>query len=93
MTSLSIRLEARSPPHRCHRAYQIAVSADLFGAWLVALSYGRIGTAGRTKARSFSTPEEAAAPVEGLPAQAHQRTTPDRCGLLCAERRARTGAV
>jgi hypothetical protein len=46
MTSLrlSIRLEARSPPHRCHRAYEIAVSADLFGVWLVALNYGRIGT-------------------------------------------------
>jgi predicted DNA-binding WGR domain protein len=64
MTSLSIRLEARSLPHRCHRAYEIAVSVDLFGAWLVEMSYGRIGTAGRTKARSFSTPEEAAAQVK-----------------------------
>ena len=64
MTSLSIKLEARSPAHRCHRAYEIAVSADLFGAWLVEMSYGRIGTSGRVKARSFSTIEAAAVEVQ-----------------------------
>ena len=63
MTSFCIKLEARSPAHRCHRAYEIAVSADLFGAWLVEMSYGRIGTFGRTKARSFSTADGAAAEV------------------------------
>jgi predicted DNA-binding WGR domain protein len=63
MTSLCIKLEARSPAHRCHRAYEIAVSADLFGAWVVEMSYGRIGTLGRTKARSFSTADAAAAQV------------------------------
>jgi predicted DNA-binding WGR domain protein len=64
MTSLCIKLEARSPAHRCHRAYEIAVSADLFGAWMVEMSYGRIGTFGRVKARSFSTAEAAAAEVK-----------------------------
>src|SRR5476651_1899897 len=63
MTSLRIRLEARSSVHRCYRAYEIAVGTDLFGAWLVEMSYGRIGTLGRTKARSFSTADEAAAQV------------------------------
>lgn len=64
MTSLCIRMEARSPAHRCHRAYEIAVSADLFGAWLVEMSYGRIGTAGRTRAQSFVMADDAAAQVK-----------------------------
>jgi predicted DNA-binding WGR domain protein len=64
MTSLCIKLEARSPAHHCHRAYEIAVSADLFGAWVVEMSYGRIGTLGRVKARSFSTADAAAAEVK-----------------------------
>ncbi len=38
MTSLSIRLEARSAVHRCYRAYVIDVGTDLFGAWLVDMS-------------------------------------------------------
>jgi predicted DNA-binding WGR domain protein len=54
----------RSPAHRRHRAYEIAVSADLFGVWLVEMSYGRIGTFGRLKARSFSTADAAAAEVK-----------------------------
>jgi predicted DNA-binding WGR domain protein len=57
-------LDARSPAHRCHRAYEIAVSTDLFGAWLVEMTYGRIGTFGRVKSRSFSTAEAAAAEVK-----------------------------
>jgi hypothetical protein len=44
VTSLSIRLEARSAAHRCYQAYVIDVGTDLFGAWLVDMSYGRIGT-------------------------------------------------
>jgi hypothetical protein len=40
------------------------VSPDLFGAWLVEMSYGRIGTFGRVKARSFSTADGAAAEVK-----------------------------
>jgi predicted DNA-binding WGR domain protein len=63
MTLLRIRLEARSSARRCHRAYEVAVSTDLFGAWLVEMSYGRIGTFGRVKARSFSTADAAAAQV------------------------------
>ena len=59
MTSLSIRLEARSADHRCYRAYEIDVATDLFGAWLVDMSYGRIGTIGRSKIRSFATIEDA----------------------------------
>jgi hypothetical protein len=31
------------------------VATDLFGAWLVNMSDGRIGTIGRSKIRSFAT--------------------------------------
>jgi predicted DNA-binding WGR domain protein len=59
MTSLFIRLEARSPAHRCFRAYEVAAGVDLFGAGLVEMSYGRIGTSSRTKTRSFPGAAEA----------------------------------
>ena len=64
MISVCIKLETRSPAHRCHRAYEIAVSTDLFRAWLVEMTYGRIGTFGRVKPRSFSTADAAAAEVK-----------------------------
>ena len=64
VTSLSIKLEARSAVHRCFRAYQIDVDTDLFGVWLVEMSYGRIGGLGRSKIRSFTT-------IEGVQAQVH----------------------
>ena len=63
MTSLHIQLEARSAVHRCWRAYEIDVGADLFGVWLVEMSYGRIGTMGRSKIRSFATAADAQAQV------------------------------
>ena len=51
MDSFCVALEARSPARRCLRAYEIEVTEDLFGARLLRISYGRIGTPGRTKAR------------------------------------------
>ena len=63
MDSFCVALEARSPARRCLRAYEIEVTEDLFGAWLLRISYGRIGTPGRTKVRSFQTDGEAAAQV------------------------------
>ena len=79
MTSLSIKLEARSAMHRCFRAYQIDVDTDLFGVWLVEMSYGRIGGLGRSKIRSFTT-------IEGAQAQVHaclrkRATAPRRIGV------------
>ncbi len=63
MTSLCIRLEARSPARRCFRVYEITAGVDLFGVWLVEMTFGRIGTRGRTKARSFAAAEAARAQV------------------------------
>jgi predicted DNA-binding WGR domain protein len=86
MTSLCIKLEARSPAHRCQRAYEIAVSTDLFGAWVVEMSYGRIGTFGRVKARSFSTADAAAAEVKACLRK--RASAPRRIGVAYRLRRA-----
>lgn len=40
-------LEARDPDRGCFRAYQIEAGTDLFGVWVVDITYGRIGTRGR----------------------------------------------
>lgn len=48
MSVFSIQLEARDPARNRFRAYQIDVSRDLFGAWLVEVRFGRIGARGRT---------------------------------------------
>ena len=63
MTALRLRLEARAPALRCHRAYEITVGRDLFGIWVAEMTYGRIGAVGRTKTRSFTRIEDAAAAV------------------------------
>jgi predicted DNA-binding WGR domain protein len=63
MRSWCVRLEAKCAARRCFRSYEIAVGQDLFGTWMVEMSYGRIGTAGRTKVRSFETVEAVQAQV------------------------------
>src|SRR5580704_10152356 len=77
--SLSSKLAARSAVHRCFRAYQIDVGADLFGVWLVEMSYARIGRTGRSKIRSLTT-------IEGAQAQVYaclrkRATAPRRVGV------------
>jgi predicted DNA-binding WGR domain protein len=84
-TSLCIRLEARSVAHRCFRAYEIELGADLFGAWMVEMSYGRIGALGRTKVRSFSTTEDAQAQVRACLRK--RATAPRRIGAAYRVRR------
>jgi predicted DNA-binding WGR domain protein len=85
VTSLSIRLEARSAAHRCYRAYAIDVATDLFGAWLVDMSYGRIGTIGRNKIRSFATIEGAQDQVRACLRK--RATAPRRIGVAYHVRR------
>ena len=86
MTSLHILLEARSPARRCWRAYEVDVGTDLFGVWLVEMSYGRIGTMGRTKVRSFAT--AAAAQAEVHACLRKRATAPRRIGVAYCLRRA-----
>ena len=44
-----ITLEARNPARRCLRQYRVDAGTDLFGVWVVEISYGRIGAAGRSR--------------------------------------------
>lgn len=50
---VNIYLEARNPESGCNRAYHITMERDLFGVFLVETRFGRIGSPGRTLARSF----------------------------------------
>jgi len=90
MTSLHILLEARSAVRRCWRAYEIQVGADLFGAWLVQMNYGRIGRMGRSKIRSFVTAADARAEVEGCLRK--RASAPRRIGVASCLRRATQAA-
>jgi predicted DNA-binding WGR domain protein len=47
MNVFCIDLHACDPPRNRWRFYRIEVEQDLFGAWVVCLRYGRIGTRGR----------------------------------------------
>jgi hypothetical protein len=47
MNAFTALLEARDPSLGRFRAYVLEAGTDLFGAWLVEITYGRIGTPGR----------------------------------------------
>ncbi len=47
MNAFSALLEARDPALGRFRSYRLQAGQDLFGAWLVEVTYGRIGTPGR----------------------------------------------
>jgi hypothetical protein len=48
MDAFSALMEARDPALGRFRSYRIAAGTDLFGAWLVEVTYGRIGARGRS---------------------------------------------
>jgi hypothetical protein len=52
-------LEARDPALGRFRSYRLEAGTDLFGAWLVEVTYGRIGTAGRRVRYVLGGEEEA----------------------------------
>ncbi|WP_374091018.1 WGR domain-containing protein [Methylomicrobium lacus] len=52
-------LEARDPARNIHRAYSLAYGQDLFGNWIVEITYGRIGGKGRTLVTIVDNEDEA----------------------------------
>lgn len=52
---LIARLEAHEDSTNCHRAYTIEVGQDLFGAFVIAVRYGRVGARGRVQLLSAGT--------------------------------------
>ena len=59
MDAFSAVLEARDPEHGCLRSYQLEAGTDLFGTWLVEITFGRIGSNG-TRIRHAVSDEYAA---------------------------------
>jgi predicted DNA-binding WGR domain protein len=79
MESLYMRLEACAPTLGRFRAYRIVAGRDLFGVWMVEMTYGRIGTLGRTKALSFDRVEDAVVAVQER--LRRRATAPRRIGV------------
>jgi predicted DNA-binding WGR domain protein len=55
-----IHLQAIDPARNIARAYSIEAQRDLFGHWIVALGWGRIGTRGQSRTLSFVHERDAA---------------------------------
>jgi hypothetical protein len=79
MLDFRITLEARNPARGCLRHYRVEAGTDLFGTWVVQISYGRIGTAGRT--RSYVVRDEAQARRLTQSILNRRATAPRRIGV------------
>ncbi len=60
----SLLLEAHFPEKNIFRSYRITYGQDLFGSWIVEISYGRIGSRGRSKIILANNQDEAIRYVE-----------------------------
>lgn len=47
MNAFSALLEARDPTLGRYRSYRLEAGTDLFGTWVVEITFGRIGSPGR----------------------------------------------
>jgi len=66
-------LEHTEPEQNCFRFYRMDVGRDLFGAWILLRSWGRIGTRGRDRIDSFASRAEAVKAQGALIAAKHRR--------------------
>ncbi|WP_018268669.1 WGR domain-containing protein [Methylosinus sp. LW4] len=79
MDEIAIALQGRNPEANRHRSWRVEAGRDLFGAWIVRVSFGRIGCGGRTFAREFGSEDEAHAYVrDGL---RRRKGAVRRCGV------------
>jgi predicted DNA-binding WGR domain protein len=72
-------LEARDPARNIRRAYSIAYGRDLFGNWIVEITYGRIGGKGRTIVTVVNNEDEALQYVQK--ALKRRQSAPKRIGV------------
>jgi len=79
MSIFHARLEGRDPERDCFRSYRLEAGPDLFGAWLVDATYGRIGTRGRT-IRLVASDEDGARKIIRHTLQ-RRATAPKRIGV------------
>lgn len=61
MDEIAILLQGHNAEANRHRAWRAEAGRDLFGKWMVVVSFGRIGCRGRTFAREFGSEDEARA--------------------------------
>ena len=59
MNLLGILLQAKNPERNIARTYTIRMGQDLFGDWIVQISYGRIGARGIEKNYLCTSKEQA----------------------------------
>lgn len=79
MLDFRITMEARNPARGCLRHYRLEAGTDLFGVWLVEVSYGRIGSAGRTRRHVVRDEESARRLVQSI--LKRRATAPRRIGV------------
>jgi hypothetical protein len=79
MLDFRIVLEAKNPDRRCFRQYRVEAGTDLFGTWVVEISYGRIGTVGRS--RCFVVRDEGEARRLAQSILKRRATAPRRIGV------------
>jgi hypothetical protein len=79
MLDFRIILEARNPARHCCRQYRVEAGTDLFGVWVVEVSYGRIGAAGRS--RCFVVRDEGEARRLAQRILKRRATAPRRIGV------------
>ena len=59
MNLLAFHLQARFPDRNIFRAYSIWLGQDLFGDWMVSVTYGLIRAKGTTRSYVFLSREDA----------------------------------
>ena len=74
-----IHMEARDPTRNRFRRWELEVTEDLFGAWIVRVNFGRIGSSGRIFARSLADRLTAGRYVRATIAR--RRSAPQRIGV------------
>lgn len=79
MMAFAIHLEACDPARNVWRAYHVAAGQDLFGDWVVELTYGRIGAKGHTK--TVVVADEAAAYSYVRQCLKKRKSAPKRIGI------------
>lgn len=82
MIEFCIHLEACDPARNIWRSYQIAAGQDLFGDWVVEMTYGRIGAKGRT--RTVPVADEGAAGDYIQRCLKRRQSAPRRIGIAYA---------
>ncbi len=79
MMHYTILLEACAPERNIWRSYHIAAGQDIFGDWVVELTYGLIGAKGRKQ--TILVPDEAAAQQYVRKCLKKRENAPKRIGI------------